>query len=266
MTMSRQKGFTLIELLVVIAILALLMSILMPALSKAKGQAKAAICLSNLHQWSIVWTMYLDNNNSFFPNRNDWPLDLRPYYMDGNLRLCPGATKPYVEGGRQPFASWGPLSYGCEWPEPETSEDNYTSYGFNEWVCHITDEAWAEAYRDYFWRTCNVKGGAYVPMFMDCSYFSTNPFHDDDPPAYEADVILGLGPSGGELKRFCVNRHYPEQGLINGLFLDFSGRKVGLKELWELRWHRDWNPGNDPPPDWETEAPWMAHMKDYWLP
>jgi prepilin-type N-terminal cleavage/methylation domain-containing protein/prepilin-type processing-associated H-X9-DG protein len=60
---SGRTGFTLIELLVVIAVIAILMSILMPALSRAREQGKRATCLSNLKNLTLAWIMYADNND-----------------------------------------------------------------------------------------------------------------------------------------------------------------------------------------------------------
>lgn len=61
--MNTARGFTLIELLVVIAIIALLMAILMPALSAAKKQATMARCLTNHRSLTIGWIMYADDND-----------------------------------------------------------------------------------------------------------------------------------------------------------------------------------------------------------
>ena len=64
MTNRKAKAFTLIELLVVIAIIAILMSILMPALSRAREQGKRAACLANLRQLTMAWMAYaLDNDD-----------------------------------------------------------------------------------------------------------------------------------------------------------------------------------------------------------
>jgi len=80
-------------------------------------------------------------------------------------------------------------------------------------------------------------------------------FERQGPPNHE--------PSGAAGET-CINRHH---GSINGLFLDFSVRPIGLKELWTLRWHLEWDragpwtkAGGVQPEDWPR---WMRGFKDY---
>ena len=65
------RGFTLIELLVVIAIIALLVSILLPSLNKAKGLAKQAVCISNMRQWGQATFIYMQDHGGAFPLFHD---------------------------------------------------------------------------------------------------------------------------------------------------------------------------------------------------
>ena len=66
--MTRHKAFTLVELLVVIAVIALLMAILLPALTKAREQGKRIVCLSNLRQLTVAWTAYAQMNSEKLVN------------------------------------------------------------------------------------------------------------------------------------------------------------------------------------------------------
>src|SRR5688572_12383910 len=89
------RGFTLVELLVVIGIIAVLISVLLPALSKAKEQANRAKCLANLRQLTTGMNLYAtDNKLGWYTNSDEYGSDslaslIPKYIKDAKVTICP---------------------------------------------------------------------------------------------------------------------------------------------------------------------------------
>jgi prepilin-type N-terminal cleavage/methylation domain-containing protein/prepilin-type processing-associated H-X9-DG protein len=262
----RRRAFTLIELLVVIAIIAILMAILMPALQRIKKQARGVACQSNLHQWGMIWAMYTQDHDGYFPTAVlTWRDLVQQYHKDEDqeITLCPVATRLYSEGAMPPLGAWEQT-----WDQggrDRTDRPYASSYGINQWV-YDAPEVVGGRILEQIWRTANVKNASEVPLFGDCAITGATPNHGDQPPQRpdHVDYIWGQGGGPNEIRRFCMNRH---EGNMNFTFLDWSVRRTGLKQLWTLKFHRQWNTANAftraggvQATDWPD---WMRSFKDY---
>ncbi len=280
--MHRRKGFTLIELLVVIAIIALLMGILMPALSRVKKQARAVACQATLKQWGTIWSMYCDENDGRFPEAGDlgwkrgtWVIAFRDTYKTkADILICPAAAKRLPTGGT------GVRNYG---DSTHTyimgnggifNAQEEASFGGNNWTFYATGNGKIQGRPiPWNWKTKDVSNSTNVPIFADTMWRGGGPcyrtsetgalnrnFQRIRPPDYDGHWIN----YGNEMMHFALKRHGPG---TNVLFLDWSVRAVGLKELWTLKWHREYpisgpwtRAGGAQPTDWPD---WMVSFKDY---
>jgi len=262
--MRKAKGFTLIELLVVISIIALLIAILVPALQKVRNQARAVVCQSNLKQWGTILGLYVEKNRARLPSVFDSVLFLRgsfvseddpnepeslnPFETKG-IACCPMAVRPSGRGlWGTTFEAWETRFY-----DPPFR----CSYGFNQkLLSFISVHPFTRELLGL--NVFSLKGRAKFPVLLDCK----RPHHVVKD--YEEPPQTGSERSWIDWGSFCMNRH---NGHVNGLFLDWSVRKIGLKELWTLKWDLQFDTtnawtkaGGVRPEDWPE---WMRNFKDY---
>jgi len=261
-----KKAFTLVELLVVIAIIALLMAILLPSLQAARQQAQMATCQTHLKHWGTIFTMYTNDNDGYFhPGMVQrlgweglWLHIYRPYYGEKDVfRTCPSAKKVegnYENGGSK-FAWTGRETLGIgDWVG---DLDNFGSYGLNGYVCHEEADEEGNGNKDKYWRRIDVSGQLNkMPILSDSGYWKPYPvasqeLHKEYDWAHHLENYVDI--HGDYMAGNCIDRH---NCTINILFFDMSVSRTGLRQLWDLKWHRQWEK-----PDWLETYDWPNWIK-----
>lgn len=174
------------------------------------------------------------------------------------MALKPG-TAPFTFSGNGQLIAEGMQGSAFEaWVMTAPGPPFRGSYGLNERLFKSgLDPARRRRRPLLYTDTFSIRGRGNIPLLLDSAAISALPDNRSKPPKFPEGKGLGMAP-------FCINRHHEH---TNGLFLDWSVRKIGLKELWTLKWDRTFDTagawtraGGVSPEDWPA---WMRGFKDY---
>ena len=225
-------GFTLVELLVVISVIALLMSVLLPVLGRARSQAKTVICLSNLKQLGFAFVCYaLDYDDYAMPN---YEPSTDTYWWGQKLATGidheKGFVWPYLKSTLKknsvfecPAQRYG--SYGLQAKPPgELDEPKWitSTYGYNGYYLSPPKSPWPQIRHRPWQKVMKIRGAdqviAFADTLIDWDYTGRNPQLQNnamvDPPYI-------LAPSGSYWqKNLCPTTCFRHNDRANIVFVD----------------------------------------------